>query len=192
MGSSTLEFRTENQPFINDFLFRLKSSGINICHLDIKDDIGIDIVGDITDKEVISKINKFNPEIILLSNLLEHIEKRDEFITNLLKIIKQNTLLIVTVPYKFPYHADPIDTMFRPSPEELAIEFPSLRLIQGIIISGGLYPNFSEHLFIKKSINNILSLIRLFAPFYHPSTYLETIKKRFLNTKVTIAVFIKQ
>ena len=44
---------------------------------------------------------------------------------------------MVTVPHKFPYHPDPIDTMFRPSPNELVGLFPNCHRLEGLILDCG-------------------------------------------------------
>ena len=45
-----------------------------------------------------------------------------------------------TVPFSYPHHRDPIDTMFRPSPEALAALFrPAVMVRSEIIDVGGSY-----------------------------------------------------
>jgi hypothetical protein len=41
------------------------------------------------------------------------------------------------VPFSYPYHRDPIDTMYRPSPQELAGLFAGARLLDGTILGTG-------------------------------------------------------
>ena len=41
------------------------------------------------------------------------------------------------MPNAFPYHPDPIDTMFRPGVEELAALFPHCRLVHGEVLGCG-------------------------------------------------------
>jgi hypothetical protein len=45
--------------------------------------------------------------------------------------------LIVSVPHRFPYHPDPIDTLFRPELGELHALFPRTRLIAGEVVDCG-------------------------------------------------------
>ncbi|OBQ33891.1 MAG: hypothetical protein AN485_17485, partial [Anabaena sp. MDT14b] len=45
--------------------------------------------------------------------------------------------IFVTVPYKYPYHRDPIDTMFRPDIQELSSLFPDFKIVNGEILAGG-------------------------------------------------------
>ncbi len=46
-------------------------------------------------------------------------------------------LIFVTVPFSYPFHRDPIDTMFRPSPNELARLFAPAVMVKGEIVDSG-------------------------------------------------------
>ena len=54
-----------------------------------------------------------------------------------LELLPQGGLFFVTVPYSYHYHADPIDTMYRPSPEELASLFAGQTILTKAELSGG-------------------------------------------------------
>jgi len=41
------------------------------------------------------------------------------------------------VPFSYPHHRDPIDTMYRPSPSELADLFAGARMLEGLILGAG-------------------------------------------------------
>ena len=58
-------------------------------------------------------------KLFILANVLEHIPKKAhaEFLKKIYSKMKTKDGLIITVPYDYPYHADPIDTMFRPPPQ---------------------------------------------------------------------------
>ena len=45
--------------------------------------------------------------------------------------------MFVIVPFSYPYHGDPIDTMYRPSPSELSDLFIGARLLDGTILGMG-------------------------------------------------------
>jgi len=47
-------------------------------------------------------------------------------------------LVFVTVPFSYPYHRDPIDTMYRPGPTELAELFAGARLLESMILGAGV------------------------------------------------------
>ena len=122
IGASDLYFRTKIQPHIYSNIYKpLAEKNIKIISCDVKNDIGIDIVSDICEpyNNFFQKINKkFN--LVICCNMLEHVIDVDNAIKNVLSVIRDKEgYLLITVPYKYFYHADPIDTMFRPSPDEL-------------------------------------------------------------------------
>lgn len=126
IGSSTLEFRTTIQPYVNDRIFNpLIDSGFSVTHLDMKEDEGVDIVGDLTNLEFRNSLRSKKYDIILCANLLEHLEDPKHLCNLLYELIDNNGYLLITVPYIYPYHEDPLDTMFRPTPSEIKELFPS-------------------------------------------------------------------
>lgn len=120
IGSSTLEFRTKTKPHINRNIHEpFKGRGGIIITSDLKEGEGIEISGDLYDQEIQAKIRAHRPKSILCANILEHVVDPKEFLKICDNLIGPGGFLIITVPYSYPYHADPIDTMFRPSPEEI-------------------------------------------------------------------------
>lgn len=156
IGSSTEAFLKE-QPYIqHNVINTLNELNCNVKNIDIKDAPGVDIAGDVTNPEFTGKLKALNPSLIICANLLEHLEDRHAFIEGLTSILNQNTALIVTVPHTFPFHADPIDTLYRPSVAELASDFKGLSVIEGKIVLGGLYYNYTtKHLPIPVKIAGI-------------------------------------
>jgi hypothetical protein len=47
--------------------------------------------------------------------------------------------MVVSVPYSYPYHLDPIDTGFRPAPQEIAELFPDYSLVDAAIVKSSTY-----------------------------------------------------
>src|SRR6185437_2959646 len=66
-----------------------------------------------------------------------HLAERAVICAKLETLIPVGGYLVLTVPNRFPYHPDPIDTMFRPDPEELKSLFPHCRLVKGAVIDCG-------------------------------------------------------
>jgi hypothetical protein len=52
--------------------------------------------------------------------------------------LESGGLVFVTVPFSYPYHRDPIDTMYRPNPAELAALFAGARRLDAAIIGAGM------------------------------------------------------
>lgn len=195
LGSSTKKFREIDQPYINSEIFtKLSLDGYKVIHSDIKENEGVDLVGDILDLSFRQKIAKINPSIIICSNLLEHIEERNSFITALLEIVPENSYIIITVPYKFPYHPDPIDTLYRPSLNELENDIcieNNLKLISGEILNNSLLVNFNVFNQFKRLQNLLRLFIRFFLPFYKYKNWEIMFLKNSIYAKVTIGLFKK-
>jgi hypothetical protein len=121
LGSSTRHFREVIKPHIEKELFRpLREAGVKVVHSDLKEDEGVDIAGDILDPELRRRLKEMGFKSILLSNLLEHVTNREAVAAACEEIVGSGGCILATVPSSCPYHADPIDTYYRPSPAELA------------------------------------------------------------------------
>jgi SAM-dependent methyltransferase len=121
IGSSTEDFRTEVQPHIDrHVLAPLRASGAEIVHVDAKSGEGIDVVCDITDPAV-DLVEQVGARygLVLCCNMLEHVVDRPRTVAQVTAAVAPSGALVLTVPGRYRFHEDPIDTMFRPSPQEL-------------------------------------------------------------------------
>jgi hypothetical protein len=124
LGSSTRAFREIAKPHIARELFApLARAGIAIFHSDLKAADGVDLAGDILDPAVRSALKARGFRAILIANMLEHVRDRAAVTAACEEIVGEGGLILATVPSSFPYHADPIDTGYRPSPAALAAAF---------------------------------------------------------------------
>ncbi|QEC69093.1 class I SAM-dependent methyltransferase [Panacibacter ginsenosidivorans] len=123
IGSSTALFREALQPHIHEHIFKpLQQKGYPIYHVDVKEDNGVDMVADITQPTFATQhTNAF--DIVICTNMLEHVEDINAVVQNLYTACRNNGYLLITVPYKYKKHLDPIDNMFRPTPEEITALF---------------------------------------------------------------------
>lgn len=123
VGSSTAYFREVMQPHIHELIFKpLLQNGHTIFHVDFKKDDGVDLVADITKPEFAADYqNAF--DMILCTNMLEHVVDINAVVQNLYAACTHNGYLLITVPYKYRKHLDPIDNMFRPTPAEIVALF---------------------------------------------------------------------
>jgi SAM-dependent methyltransferase len=92
----------------------LTRSGCRVIHLDMKKADGVDVSGDLTDPAFVEKLASLRVRSVLCSNVLEHVTDPARLARRLEELLPAGGYLIVTVPHEFPYHADPIDTLFRP------------------------------------------------------------------------------
>lgn len=133
IGSSTKQFRTQTQPYIDENVFRpLGERNISISYLDKKNSEGIDYVFDVENMSVDEIGKKF--DLVICCSLLEHVPKPKKVCSLLINLVRQDGFLLVTVPRSYRYHPDPIDTMFRPSMEKLISMFPGMEIIQKEVI----------------------------------------------------------
>lgn len=123
IGSSTALFREVLQPHIHNYIFKpLLQKNYTIYHVDVKADDGIDMVADITQPVFATQhTNAF--DIVICTNMLEHVEDINAVVQNLYAACRNNGYILITVPYKYKKHLDPIDNMFRPRPSEITALF---------------------------------------------------------------------
>ena len=139
LGSSSAEFRERTQPWTEEQLFRpLRARGIDVVHVDMRDAPGIDVRADLTDPADLAELRALGASALLCCNLLEHVAFPDRLARHCLEILPSGGLAFVTVPYSYPFHRDPIDTMYRPSPAELAVLFAGARMLDAAIIGAGM------------------------------------------------------
>lgn len=194
IGSSTRMFREKIQPHVyNDIFAPLESISVKVIHSDLKADDGVDVSGDLFDSQVQGKLASFKPKIILASNLMEHltVEVRQKLPEVLSNIVAPGGFLIISVPYSYPLHFDPIDTYYRPSPDELCKLFPDYEKVETEIISSTTY--WSD---LKKSDFKVVAriLVRLFLPFYKPKKWVSIFHRffwLFRSYKVSFVVLRK-
>lgn len=135
IGSSTEKFRTVQQPWIDELLFApMRARGIPVVQLDQKDADGVDLVADIMSEEGTRAASAHEPRTVLLCNVLEHVRGPEILARRAFDLVEPGGQMIVSVPRSYPYHADPIDTMYRPTPEEVSALVPEAALIEGEIL----------------------------------------------------------
>ncbi len=138
LGSSTHQFRTVRKPHIEERLMRpLRDAGIEIVHVDMKAEDGVDIVGDLNDPALIAELRARGFRALICSNMLEHVADPAVIARACESIVDPAGYVIVTVPKVYPWHPDPIDTMFRPAPDEVAQLFPGCELISSRVFVDG-------------------------------------------------------
>ena len=164
IGSSTFDFRTKTKPHIDKYLHApLKARGIKIITTDIKSGTGVMISGNIYDYTVFQKMIDFKPRSVLLCNVLEHVEDIVELTSLISKLISHNGIIVVTVPYDYPYHPDPIDNLYRPEPSDIANLFQGFEVVQSEIVPDVTYYFELKKMGFRRAIIRIFTeLIKLF------------------------------
>jgi len=139
LGSSSVEVRAGVQPWIEDQVFSpLRGRNVEVVHVDMRELPGVDVQADLTDPDDVRRLRALRPRSLLCCNLLEHVIEPDRLALHCLDLVAAGGLLFVTVPLSYPYHRDPIDTMYRPNPMELAGLFGGARLLDSRILPTGV------------------------------------------------------
>jgi len=142
VGASSKQFREEVQPWIDGLVFApLRARGISVVHQDLKAEPGIDFVGNLFDAECRATLRTIGTRSILCTNVLEHVLEPARLASFLDELLPAGGRLLVTVPHAFPYHPDPIDTMFRPTCEQLIELFPKLVVRDARLVKCGRLHN---------------------------------------------------
>mgnify|MGYP001374663151 CR=1 FL=1 len=115
------------------------------------------------------------PKVILCANVFEHLpsDVRKTAITSIQGALQPGDYLIVSVPYKYPFHPDPIDTLYRPSSDELSNLF-DLEWVSKDSISCGSFATDLKGMSISKQLRKILKPLW---PFQKPSKYLSNLHR---------------
>ena len=138
IGSSTAEFREVKKPHIQHALFGpLADAGFAVQHIDIKAADGVDLVGDLNDAAFVADLLGRGFRSVICSNLLEHVADRQAIVDICRRVINDDGHILITVPHSYPYHADPIDTGYRPDIADLATLFAGAQCVAGEVLNGG-------------------------------------------------------
>ena len=74
LGSSSEAFRTQTHPHIDrEIFFPLVAKGARVIHADLKEDRGVDIVGDVYDTRFQDQCRELRPRTVVCCNILEHV-----------------------------------------------------------------------------------------------------------------------
>jgi hypothetical protein len=139
LGSSSAVVREALQPWIDAEVFcPLRGRGVETVHVDMRELPGVDVRADLTDAADVERLSALRPNALLCSNLLEHVLEPKQLARHCLDLLPRGGLAFVTVPFSYPYHRDPIDTLYRPSLAELSELFGSARMLDGTILGAGV------------------------------------------------------
>lgn len=168
VGSSTGYFRTVEQPWIDREIFApARRAERPVSHLDAKPAEGVDVVVDLADPRAVERLAGHGYMSVFCSNLLEHVTNPEQIAQALVGLLPPDGYLLISCPYQYPYHPDPIDTMFRPTPEQLAALFSGTRLYRQAVVKNGTY--FQE--LLRTPVPSIKLFLRLLLPFYKPRAW---------------------
>jgi hypothetical protein len=188
LGSATLHFRTIDQPYIDSELFApARALGHEIVHVDMKAAPGVDVVGDISDYDFVTKLRQRNFKSVMCCNILEHVVDRQQFSDIIMSFIEPGGYIVASVPNDFPYHEDPIDTMFRPDINDVAKLFPGTDIVSAKIVRASSFGHD-----MKYSWRAAFWLaVRVCVPIYRPrrwATSVRYIRRLWRGYRVTCVI----
>lgn len=161
IGSSD-EKQLQIQPWVyTELMEPLRKIG-KVYNVDIKDSKDVDLCGDLLNPSFIEELKNVGLKSILCANILTNIESKEQFAKSIVNVIPKGGYIIVSVSNRFPYVADPVDTLYRPSLAELKALFPNTEIVEQSMIEGDTYFRF-----LRSNPRVLLTtLIRLCLPFY--------------------------
>jgi hypothetical protein len=121
IGSSTLHFRTVEQPHIEEqVLAPLRARGIRIVHLDAKQAPGVDVVYDLdaTDGTLPDRLGEH--ALVLLTGILQHLREPARVADLVTRMVAPGGYLVVHHPQSARRSYDPVDHGVRLTPDRLA------------------------------------------------------------------------
>lgn len=126
IGSSDQSFLSTQPHIEENVMAPLRARGARIVNLDIRPARAGDYSADITDRELPGKVGQ-RFRLVMCTSLLEHVADRDAAFSNIAALAEEGGYILLTVPRNYPLHLDPIDTMYRPSAEDLVKEIQRRR-----------------------------------------------------------------
>jgi 2-polyprenyl-3-methyl-5-hydroxy-6-metoxy-1,4-benzoquinol methylase len=191
LGSSTDVFRKVESPWVDRLLFQpLHDRGVDVVHVDLAAAPGVDLVADIMTEDGLAKLRAIGPKTVMLCNVLEHVLNPQLFAQRAFDILQPGGRLIISVPRSYPHHRAPIDTMFRPDPEEVADLLPDAALAYGTILKTSSYWEDVK----KRPWILLRQILRAPFPYLGWARYKRTMKKLYWLVhpyKVTIVILEK-
>jgi hypothetical protein len=171
IGSSTRAFREEMQPHVAErFIRPLERDGIRFVHCDMKQADGVDEVGDILDPAFRTRLKRYDASLLVCSNLLEHLTEPRRFASACGELVRDGGFGLFSVPLSYPYHPDPIDTMLRVTPTELAAMLPEWAAVRSTELEAGSY--WQDLRDTGSGWSRLLRQVaRVAMPFYRPGQW---------------------
>ena len=171
IGSSTKAFREQMQPHVAErFVHPLEQDGIRFVHCDMKQAEGVDEVGDLLEPDYRRRLRGYGATLLVCSNLLEHLTEPQRFANACGELVRDGGFGLFSVPLSYPYHPDPIDTMLRLTPTELAAMLPDWTLVRSEKLEAGSYWADLKHSGSPWS-RLARQALRVVLPFYRPSQW---------------------
>lgn len=159
IGCSTKHYRESAKPYIHQYVMQPILHLGTITHLDAKQDVGVDVCGDLADPVFREKIAEEKYDLILCNNVLTHVQDPDHVYETISRCLSGDGVVILSAPTQYPYCADPFDSKYRPSRADIEKKLPTLETIRFVRLES------SETMLTRFMANKILLLAFLLNVF---------------------------
>jgi SAM-dependent methyltransferase len=186
IGSGGAELRT-TQPWIQRVVYApLGQRGVRVLHHELSPGPGVDVAGDLTDPGFLARLGELEIRSVMCCNVLEHVPNPGQVASALERAVAPGGYALVSVPRRYPYHPGPIDTLFRPSVDELRDLFPGLSYETGAEIRCESLARYILSSSTKWA--SVARGVRTRAPAETPTRLRETLRMGLLSTAVSAVV----
>lgn len=177
IGAGDVLNMKKRKPWVEENVFHtLSERRCGLIHTDLFNFEGIDETLDLNQTDCLDFTETMlGTRLFLCANVLEHLtaKTRVTAVKAIATVLRPGDFLLVTVPQSYPYHPDPIDTMFRPSPEDLSALF-DLHWLKTQTIEAG---SFSDDLKGMSPFKRARKFIKPFWVFQSPRNYISNIHR---------------
>lgn len=190
LGSGDKYFREVIQPYVQENIIApFEERGNTVVNMDLYGEEGIDLRLDFANLHTIN--GQF--DVVMCSNSFEHSENRPYLGEQISRLTKSGGYILVTTPYVFPYHLDPIDTLYRPTPEEQATLIPDCDVLESEILTIKL-PYWSRGMRLPLLLVKALMVVKSINYKLHGEkfNFVEDLGRIFKTWKVTYLVMQKK
>ena len=172
-------------------IFIKKNKNLKLMSMDISKKRKPDIVYDISKNDVKKRI-KFNPDVVTIFEVLEHVKNPDKAVQNIYKILKKNDVCLCSVPFNFHIHDEPND-FYRFTNYGLKYLFRNFQHVEIKRRNGWLesiFVNFVRLYFEKNYFSKLIGLgFTILYFFFYPLIII--MQKIFISNKLTTGYFVK-
>lgn len=186
VGSGHAELRA-TQPWLEELVYEpLTRRGVRVLHHELEPAPGVDVAGDLTDARFLERLAGLELRSVMCCNVLEHVPDPAGIAGTLGGLVPPGGYLFASVPRRYPYHPGPIDTLLRPSVDELSGLFGSLTLEEGAEVR--CESLLAYFLASPTKLTSLKRGVRTRAPAEARDPLRETLRMLFLSTAVTAVV----
>ena len=172
-------------------IFIKKNKNLKLMSMDISKKRKPDIVYDISKNDVKKRI-KFNPDVVTIFEVLEHVKNPDKAVQNIYKILKKKDVCLCSVPFNFHIHDEPND-FYRFTNYGLKYLFRNFQHVEIKRRNGwfeSIFVNFVRLYFEKNYFSKLLGLgFTILYFFFYPLIII--VQKIFISNKLTTGYFVK-